>query len=79
MGRADKREQRIRQSVNNVSLVEFEALVKRYGEVIEGHSHPKAHISNHVFPYKRTSPVSAYYVEKILQFIDELKGEQGEQ
>ena len=74
MSKPDKREQRIRQNPNNVSLDEFEALIKRYGEIIEGHSHPKAHINNHVYPYKRKNPISAHYVEQIIRLIDEMKG-----
>jgi hypothetical protein len=75
MGKQDKREERIRANTRNVSIEEFEALIKRYGEIIEGHSHPKAHINNHFYPYKRQNPVSAHYVEDILRFIDEMKGE----
>ncbi len=75
MSKADKKEQRIRRNVNNVSLEDFEALIKRYGEIIVGSSHPKAHIGHHVYPYKRESPVKAHYIEAILGFIDELEGE----
>jgi hypothetical protein len=74
MSKADKKEQRIRKNTNNVSLEDFEALIKRYGEIIEGGSHPKAHIGNHVYPYKRENPVKAHYVEAILEFIDEVEG-----
>jgi len=75
MSRADKKEQRIRENTANVSLEDFEALIKRYGEVISGGSHPKAYIGNHVFPYKKENPVKAHYVEAILRFIDEQRGE----
>jgi len=74
MSKAEKREQRIRENIKNVSLEDFEALIKRYGEIIEGHSHPKAYINNHVYPYKRHNPVSAQYVEDVLNFIDDIKG-----
>jgi hypothetical protein len=75
MGKADKKEQRIRRNTANVSVEDFEALVKRHGEIIEGGSHPKAHIGNHIYPYKRENPVKAHYVEAILGFIDELTGD----
>jgi hypothetical protein len=75
MSKADKKEQRIRNNSNNVSIEEFEALIKRYGEILEGGDHPKAYINGHVFPYKRHNPVSAHYVEAILGIIDEMGGE----
>ncbi|HSW58682.1 MAG TPA: hypothetical protein VLH15_09780 [Dehalococcoidales bacterium] len=75
MNKPDKKEQRIRKNTANVSLNDFEALIKRYGEIVQGGSHPKAHIGNHVFPYKKENPVKSHYVEAILKFIDEVKGE----
>ena len=75
MSKTDKRELRIRQNINNVSIEELEALIKRYGRIIEGGSHPKAFINGHVYPYKRHNPVSAHYVETIIKFIDEMEGE----
>jgi metallophosphoesterase superfamily enzyme len=75
MGKQDKRELRIRQNPKNVSLEDFETLIKRYGEIIEGHSHPKAHIGNHVYSYKRENPIKGCYVDLILRFIDEVKRE----
>jgi hypothetical protein len=75
MSKAEKREQRIRENTTNVSMPDFEALIKRYGKIIEGENHPKAHIGNHVFPFKRENPVKAHYVEAILGLIDELEGE----
>jgi hypothetical protein len=55
MSKPEKREQRIRNNPDNVSLDEFEALIKRYGEIIEGGSHPKAHIYDYGYQYKRES------------------------
>ncbi|MDD4877242.1 MAG: hypothetical protein PHQ86_09010 [Dehalococcoidales bacterium] len=75
MTKAEKREIKIRQNPDNVSLEDFEFLINQYGEIIEGSNHPKAHIHNHVYPYKRKNPVSAHYVEGILRIIDEMKGE----
>jgi hypothetical protein len=76
VSRADKKEQRIRQNPSNVSLEDFEALVTKYGTIIYGGSHPKAYIGGHVYPYKRENPVKAHYVEAILEFIDEVQGEE---
>jgi hypothetical protein len=73
MTRKDRREQKIRDNPTNVSLTEFEALVKKYGEVIEGGSHPKAHINKHYYPYKRHNPVNAHYVRGVLRLIDEME------
>ena len=75
MVKADKREQKIRQNTKNVSLMDFEWLINRYGEIIKGKSHPKAHIGKHVFPYKKENPVKFDYVEAVLKFIDETQGE----
>jgi hypothetical protein len=74
MGSAEKKEQRIRKNTANVSLEDFEAMIRRYGEIIDGGSHPKAHIGNHVYPYRQKNPVSAHYVEDVLRMIDEQKG-----
>ena len=73
MSKADKREQRIRANPTNVSLEEFEALIKRYGYIKKGGDHPKAIIGNVMFPYKRTNPVKPPYVEGVLEIIDELE------
>ena len=74
MTKRDRREQKIRKNPTNVSLVEFESLIRRYGKIIEGGSHPKAHINKHFYPYKRTNPVSAHYVRGVLSLIDEMEG-----
>ena len=75
MSKNEKREQKIRKNTTNVSLKEFEALINRYGKIIEGGRHPKAYINNHVYPYKRQNPISAKYVEDILTIIDGKEGE----
>jgi hypothetical protein len=75
MSRAAKKELKIRKNINNVSLEDFESLISKYGRILTGGDHPKAYINGHVFPYKRSNPVSAYYVESILRIIDEIKGE----
>jgi hypothetical protein len=73
MTRKDHREQKIRDNPTNVSLTEFEALVKIYGEIVEGGSHPKAHINKHYYPYQRHNPVNAHYVKGVLRLIDEME------
>ena len=72
MPRREKREAKIRQNPNNVSLADFEWLINRYGKIREGSKHPQAVIGNRVFPYRRTNPVYPPYVEKILEIIDSL-------
>lgn len=73
--KAEKREQRIRENPENTALDDLESMINRYGKIVPGGNHPKAVIGRHVFPYKRENPVKAHYVEKILELIDELKGE----
>jgi len=75
VSKKEKLEVKIRNNPRNVSLDDFEALIKHYGEIIGGGSHPKAHINNHIYPFKRENPVKSHYVEAVLGFIDELKGE----
>lgn len=75
MSKSEKRELKIRKNSNNVSVEDFEALIMQYGYIIEGSRHPKAHIGNHMYPYKRENPVKSCYVEAIIGFINELRGE----
>jgi hypothetical protein len=71
----EKLEAKICNNPRNVSLENFEALIKQYGKIIGGGSHPKAYINNHIYPYKKENPVKAHYVEAVITFIDEMKGE----
>ena len=73
MTRKDSREQKIRDNPTNISLTEFESLVNKYGEIVEGGSHPKAHINKHYYPYKRHNPVNTHYVKGVLRLIDEME------
>ena len=73
MSKAEKKEQKIRNNIKNVSLEEFESLINRYGEIRFGGNHPKAIIGNVIFPYKRENPVKPAYIEGILEIIDSLK------
>jgi hypothetical protein len=73
--RKEKLEAKIRNNLKNVSLKDFEALINQYGKIIGGGSHPKAFINNHIYPYKKENPVKTHYVEAVITFIDEMKGE----
>jgi hypothetical protein len=70
----DRLEQKIRNDTTNVSLTDFEALIRKYGEIVEGGSHKKAHINRHYYPYKRKNPVNGVYVRGVLRLIDEMEG-----
>jgi hypothetical protein len=73
MTKKAKREQNIRDNTRNVSLVDFEWLIKSYGVIEAGHHHAKAIINGHSFPYPRENPIKHTYVERILEIIDEMK------
>jgi len=72
LSKRGKREERIRNNPNNVSLVDFEALINRYGYIKEGGKHPQAVIGMDKMPYRRENPVKAAYVKQLLSFIDRL-------
>lgn len=73
MSRADKREERIRGNIRNVSLEDFEALINQYGYIKKGGNHPKAIVRNVMFPYKRENPIKPAYVKGFLEIIDGLE------
>ena len=60
----------IRRNPRNVTLHDFEALIKRHGYIKIGGSHPIAVIGKRSFPYRRTNPVHPPYVKKLLELID---------
>jgi hypothetical protein len=70
--KADKREQKIRDNTKNVSLEDFEWLVRRYGKIEFGGKHPLATFGPLCIPYKRRNPVLSVYVEILLRIIDSL-------
>ena len=72
MSKRSKREEKIRKSPKNVSLKDFEALIKEYGYIKEGGKHPKAGIGNHTMPYKRENAVKPVYIKELLRIIDSL-------
>lgn len=71
MTKADKREQKIRANTRNVSLDEFEWLVRRCGTIEFGGNHALASIGDIRYPYRRQNPVDFHYVEELLRIIDE--------
>ena len=72
MARKEKLLDKIRRSVRNVSLRDFEALINDYGYIEEGSKHPKAIIGIHTMPYKRETPVKSCYVKELLEIIDSI-------
>lgn len=63
---------RIRRNPRNVSLNDYESLIKSYGYIEEGGKHPKAIIEAYTLPYKRENPVKSCYVVELLEIIDSL-------
>ncbi len=72
MARKEKLPDKIRRSVRNVSLRDFEALINDYGYIEEGSKHPKAIIGIHTMPYKKENPVKSCYVKELLEIIDSI-------
>lgn len=75
MSKADKREQKIRENIRNVSLVDFEWLINKYGRLEFGGSHPIATFGNIRYSYRRQNSVRFQYVEELLKIIDKLQSE----
>lgn len=73
MSKKEKLVIKIRNNPKNVSINDFEALIRFYGDIKEGGNHPKACIGRIKFPYKRENPVKQAYVEGILEIIDNLR------
>ncbi len=63
---------RIRRNPRNVSLSDFESLIRGYGYIEDGGKHPKAVIEVYTLPYKRENPVKSCYVVDLLEIIDSL-------
>lgn len=70
MSKDKKTMEAIRRNPRNVTLHDFEALIKRYGYIKTGGSHPIAVIGKRSFPYRRTNPILPPYVKKLLELID---------
>jgi hypothetical protein len=75
MSKADKREQKIRENIKNVSLADFEWLINKYGKLEFGGNHAMATFGNIRYPYRRQNPVRFQYVEELLKIIDRLQSE----
>jgi len=58
---------KIRRKIRNVSLREFESMIREVGHIEEGSKHPKAIIDNYPYPlpYKRENPVKECYVKEL--------------
>jgi len=72
MTRKQKLLDKVRRNIRNVSLGDFEALIKAYGHIEEGSKHPKAIIGAYTMPYKREKRVKSCYVKELLDIIDSL-------
>jgi hypothetical protein len=70
LSKRSKKEEKIRQNIKNVSLEDFEALIKIYGYIEAGAKHHKAIIGNYSMTYKRENPMKSVYVKQILKYID---------
>ena len=77
MSKKEKLEAKIRNNPRNVSLADFESLVRIYGYITEGTKHPLATIGTRTFPYKRTNPMLTPYVTKMIELISHLPGTKG--
>lgn len=76
MSKRDKRELRIRKNPTNVSLEDFEALIRFYGYIEAGEKHHKAVIGNYSMTFKKENPVKSVYVKMLLNFVDRLQNEE---
>ncbi len=72
MSKREKHGEKIRRNINNVSLEDFEALIREYGYIKVSGKHPKARIGNYTMPYKRENPIKSCYVKELLRIIDSL-------
>ena len=70
MGKKEKREQKIRDSLKNVSLEDFEWLINQHGYIKAGGSHAIAVINKITYPYPRKNPMGQPYVKRLIEIID---------
>jgi len=73
MTRKQKLEDKLRNNIRNVSLGDFESLIKVYGYIEEGSKHPKAIIGAFTLTYKREKRIKSCYVKCMLDIIDSCK------
>lgn len=72
MSKKEKLEARIRNNPRNVTLDDFETLVRKYGHVEMGSKHARARIGNATLTYKRVNPMPPEYVVDLFEIIDAL-------
>jgi|WetSurMetagenome_2_1015567.scaffolds.fasta_scaffold21005_5 hypothetical protein len=73
MSQKEKILSKIVKNPRNVSLDDFESLIKVYGYIEEG-NHPKAILREYTLPYKRENPVKVCYVKEVISIINMLEG-----
>ena len=71
MTRDKKLLEAVQRNPRNVSLRDFETLIRRYGYIEEGAKHPKAIVGTHTMPYNRENPFKSCYVRELLEIIEE--------
>jgi len=71
MAKEKKSLEAIWRNPRNLTLHDFEALIRRYGTIEEWAKHPKAIIGTHTMPYKRENPIKVCYVKELLDIIEE--------
>ncbi len=77
MTKREKLERKILENPRNVSLEDFEALVRQYGHIEEGGKHPHVVIGPRMLAYKRVNPVRRSVIKNTLEIINDLS-KQGE-
>jgi hypothetical protein len=64
--------EKARRNPRNLSQEEFESLVKMFGHIEEGGSHPRAIIGENTLPYKRENPIKVCYTNELIEIIDSM-------
>ena len=77
MSKKEKLLAKARRNPRNLSQEEFESLVRDYGYIEEGGSHPKAIIGDCTLPYKRQNPIKGCYANDLIEIIDSIKNSKG--
>lgn len=73
MSKKEKLLDKIRNNPRNVSLGDFEALIKTYGHIETKGKHPKAIIGTRTMPYKRENSVKSCYAKELIDIIESLQ------
>lgn len=73
MSTKEKLLEKARRNPRNLSQEEFESLVRAYGYIEEGGSHPRALIGDYTLPYKRENPIKVCYTKDLIEIIDSVK------